>query len=73
MPQRPLGLVIVGLGLAVVVIGLVVWAGGLSWFGRLPGDLRIEHDNVRAYVPIVSMLLLSVVLSAIVWVIRRLF
>ncbi|MGO9653121.1 DUF2905 domain-containing protein, partial [Mycobacterium sp.] len=34
-----------------------------SWFGRLPGDIRVERDNVRVYIPVVSMLLVSVAAS----------
>jgi hypothetical protein len=66
------GPLLVGLGVALVLVGLVVWSGGLAWFGRLPGDIRIERDSVRVYVPLVSMLVLSVVLSLVVYVIRRL-
>jgi di/tricarboxylate transporter len=54
-------LIVAGLGLA--LIGLLVWSGALTWFGRLPGDIRIERENTRVYIPIVSMLVLSVVLS----------
>lgn len=70
-PTRPAGLLIVVAGLALAVIGLLVYSGALSWFGRLPGDIRIERDSVRIYVPITSMVLVSVVLSAIAWVVRR--
>jgi hypothetical protein len=56
-----------------VVVGLLVWSGALGWFGRLPGDIRIERDSVRVYVPLVSMLLVSVGLSLILYLIRRLF
>jgi hypothetical protein len=71
--QPSVGLAVVGLGLAIIVIGLLIWAGGLSWFGRLPGDIRIEREHVRVYIPIVSMLLVSVVLSVIAGVVGRLF
>jgi uncharacterized membrane protein YidH (DUF202 family) len=73
MPTRPLGLLIVGLGVAAIVVGLLVWAGWLSWFGRLPGDIRIERDNVRVYFPIVSMILVSIVLSLLLSLLRRFF
>lgn len=62
---------LVGLGLFVALIGLVVWTGALNWFGRLPGDIRYEGQSTRVYVPLVSMLLVSVVLSAISYVVRR--
>jgi hypothetical protein len=64
-------LIVVGLGIAVV--GLLVWSGGLSWFGRLPGDIRIERETVHVYIPLVSMLLVSVVLSLLTYLINRLF
>jgi membrane protein implicated in regulation of membrane protease activity len=62
-------LVILGVGL--VVAGLLVWTGALSWFGRLPGDIRWEGERGRVYVPIVSMLLVSVVLSVLLWIFQR--
>ena len=70
-PPEGAGPLLVGLGLVLVVVGLLVWSGGLGWFGRLPGDIRIERDQVRIYVPIVSMLLVSLVLSGILYLVRR--
>jgi len=70
-PVSP-GPLLVGLGVVLILLGLLVWSGGLSWFGRLPGDIRIERDSVRVYVPLVSMLVVSVVLSLVMYVIRRL-
>jgi hypothetical protein len=54
------------------VIGLLVWSGALSWFGRLPGDIRIERESVHIYIPLVSMLLVSAALSLLLYLIRRL-
>jgi uncharacterized membrane protein len=71
MDARSLGLVIVVVGIAVVVIGLLTASGALSWFGRLPGDIRVEGERTRIYVPIVSMLLVSVVLSLLLAIFRR--
>ena len=74
MPTSPSpGPLIVALGVLLIVVGLLVWSGGLSWFGRLPGDIRIERESVRVYVPITSMLLLSLALSVIGYVVRRFF
>jgi hypothetical protein len=73
MPSRGLGLLLVGLGVAAILVGLLVWAGWLSWFGRLPGDIRIERENVRFYFPITSMILISIVLSLFMALLRRFF
>jgi hypothetical protein len=67
-----LGLLVVAIGLAVVALGILIAAGALSWFGRLPGDIRIEGDNVRIYVPLASMLLVSMVLSLALALLARL-
>ncbi len=73
MGSRSLGPLLVGIGVAAVVVGLLVWAGWLSWFGRLPGDVRIERDNLRVYFPIVSMILISLLLTLILNLLRRFF
>jgi Protein of unknown function (DUF2905) len=65
------GPVLIIAGLVIVVIGLGVWSGALSWFGRLPGDIRIEREGMRIYIPLVSMLLLSVLLSLILYLFKR--
>ncbi len=69
--MRP-GTLLAVIGGVVIVLGLLTNFGALSWFGHLPGDIRIERENVRVYVPIVSMLLVSIVLSVILGVVRRL-
>lgn len=71
MVSREIGPWLVGLGVLLVVVGATAWAGGLSWFGRLPGDLRIESGNTRVYLPITTMILVSVLASVILAIIRR--
>jgi hypothetical protein len=71
--SRSTGLLIVVAGVALVLVGAGVWAGGFGWFGRLPGDLRIERGATRVYVPITSMLLVSVLLSGLLHLVRRFF
>jgi hypothetical protein len=73
MNMQQSGPLILAAGVVLVVVGLIAWWGGLSWFGRLPGDIRIERENARVYVPVVSMLLVSVAASAILWLVRRFF
>jgi len=62
-------------GAAVAVLGLLVWSGAgfswLRWFGRLPGDVRIERESVRFYFPITSMILVSLLLTLILNLLRR--
>ena len=52
--------------------GLIA-AGGLSWFGRLPGDIRWSGGSTRVYVPITTMILLSLGLSVVSYLLRRFF
>jgi hypothetical protein len=71
--ERNVGPFVVLAGILIVVLGVLVWAGGLSWFGRLPGDIRIERGNVRIYIPLISMLLISVVATILLSILRYLF
>jgi DUF2905 family protein len=63
---------------ALIFIGLALLAAGLVWpwlsklgLGRLPGDIRIETENGAFYFPVVTCLVISVVLSLILWLINR--
>ena len=71
MERSPVGLLLIAAGVALVVVGLLAWAGALSWFGRLPGDIRIERTNARFYAPITSMILISVGASVVLYLVRR--
>jgi len=59
---------LIGIGLTILVIGLALryapWL--LHWFGRLPGDINVQRDNARIFVPITSMIVISVVVSIII-------
>ncbi|GEM84629.1 DUF2905 domain-containing protein [Meiothermus hypogaeus] len=69
------GRFLLGLGLLLVALGLVwLYAPGLlSWFGRLPGDIRIEREGFRFYLPLTSMVLVSVGLSLLFNLLLRWF
>jgi len=61
-----------------VVVGLLLVALGLLWpiidkigLGRLPGDIMIERGNFRLYIPLATSLLVSVILSVILWIANR--
>jgi hypothetical protein len=70
--DRSWGPTLVAFGILLVVVGLLTWGGALSWLGRLPGDLRFGNENMRVYIPITSMLLVSLVVSIVVSVLLRL-
>jgi hypothetical protein len=71
MTSSPVGSVLITLGIGLVVVGLLVSLGGFGWFGRLPGDIRIERDTVRLYIPFASMIVISIVLNLVFYLIRR--
>lgn len=73
MGSRGLGLLLAGLGVAAVVVGLVIASGVLSWFGRLPGDIHIRGEHSQLYIPLASMIVVSVALTLLLNVIRRFF
>ena len=73
MSSSPVGSVLITLGIGLVVVGLLVSLGGFGWFGRLPGDIRIERDTVRVYIPFASMIVISIVLNLVFYLIRRFF
>ncbi|MBD3221689.1 DUF2905 family protein [bacterium] len=71
MESSQVGRLLVLLGMIVVMVGLLVWSGALNWFGRLPGDVRIEKPGHRVYIPWVSLLAVSIGFNLLVWLLRR--
>ena len=71
---RDLGVALIAIGLVAVLVGTLAVLGWLGWFGHLPGDLRFERDGgrVRVYAPLASMLVVSLVLTLLFAVVRRL-
>jgi hypothetical protein len=65
-------MLLVGAGGALIVLGLLAWSGALAWLGRLPGDLRVERPGFRLFVPITTMVLVSLLLTAVLAIVRRL-
>jgi hypothetical protein len=59
------------LGVLLLLVGLLwPWLGKLP-FGRLPGDISVQRDNFHLYIPITSMLIVSAVISLLLWFWRR--
>jgi DUF2905 family protein len=73
MGGRSAGPLVVLVGLGIVALGLLMWSGALGWFGRLPGDVRVERDGLRIFFPLTSMILLSLALTLLSYLIRRFF
>jgi uncharacterized protein HemY len=71
--NRETGLYLLLVGGVIVVAGILVYFfhDKMGWIGRLPGDIRIEKENVRVYIPITTMLLFSAVLSLVLYLIRK--
>jgi hypothetical protein len=72
MSHQQIGLLIIAIGVGIVLLGALVWLGGLSWFGRLPGDIRIQGQSGTVFIPVSSMIVISVVLSVSVNLLLRL-
>lgn len=68
-----------GVGRMLIIAGLVLLAAGLvvsllprfPWLGRLPGDILIRRENFSFFMPITTSLLLSLVVSLLIWLFRR--
>jgi len=69
-----------GLGRPLIIMGLVLVAAGLvisyspklpTWIGRLPGDINIKRDNFSFHFPLATCLLISAIISFIMWLFRR--
>jgi hypothetical protein len=65
-------------GRMLIILGIVLVVLGMLWpliarlgLGRLPGDIVIERENFRLYIPIVTSLIVSIVLSVLLWLINR--
>lgn len=69
------GKILVIAGVVLVIAGLIIWFLGdkLNWLGNLPGDIRIERENIRFYFPVTTMIVVSVILSLLLWLLRKLF
>jgi hypothetical protein len=69
-----------GLGRPLIILGLVLVVAGLivsfsprlpTWLGRLPGDINIKRDNFSFHFPLMTCLLISAILSFVMWLTRR--
>jgi hypothetical protein len=69
---EPLGRVLIVGGVVLAVVGLVlVLSPNIPFLGRLPGDIRIENENVRVFIPLGTMLVLSLIATVVLNLIGR--
>lgn len=67
------GKILIIIGILITLAGVVILLAGnkMHWLGHLPGDIRIETDNVKFYFPITTMIIISIILSGILAIIRK--
>lgn len=70
MPGLGKGLIVAGVLLVLLGV-LISLAGKLPWLGRLPGDILIKRENFSFYMPLATSLLLSLLVSLLLWLFRR--
>ena len=59
-------------GLVLAVVGLLLWTGaGKGWLGKLPGDINYTKGNFSFHFPLVTCILLSLLLTIILWLFRK--
>jgi hypothetical protein len=69
------GKYILVVGLVIVFIGIIIYFfhDYFRWIGRLPGDIRIEKNNFRFYFPLATMIIVSLVLTILINIFKKLF
>jgi hypothetical protein len=71
-----LGKILIGFGIVVVVLGGILWlaahfTGKVPWLGRLPGDIYVERGNWEFYFPLGTSIVVSIMLSLLLWLFSR--
>ena len=69
--MNDLSRVLIILGVILVVVGLLVPYFGKLGLGRLPGDIAVEKENVRFYFPLTTSIIISLVVTLLIWLFRR--
>ena len=70
--MNDVGKLLVVVGIIIAGIGVMLWLGiGRGWLGRLPGDVHYSRGNFSFYFPIVTCLVISMILTLLMWIFRR--
>ena len=68
---QPPGRLLIVAGLVLAGLGLLLSLGGrIPGLGRLPGDIAVERGNVRLYIPLATSILLSLIVTGVLWLLR---
>jgi hypothetical protein len=70
MPSLGKSLIVLGLIIAAIGV-LLTLAGRIPWLGRLPGDIYVKRENFTFYFPLATSIIISIVLSFILWLLRK--
>jgi len=70
-----IGKYLIIIGLFIVIIGVLLYLLGdrMNWIGRLPGDIKIEKENIRIFIPLTTMILLSILITLILNFFKKFF
>ena len=70
--MNELGKMLFFLGVVLAMVGLMLWAGiGKGWLGRLPGDIHYSRGNFSFYFPFVTCIFVSLLLTFLLWLLRK--
>lgn len=69
--MHPFAKILVGTGVLLIVVGLLWPVISRLGLGRLPGDIAVERENFKFYFPVATSILLSVVLSVVLYLVRK--
>ena len=71
--MNDVGKILVVIGLGIAGLGALIWLAGKIGLplGRLPGDIRIDRDNFKFYFPLTTCILISLVLTLVMWLLRK--
>lgn len=71
--MQQIGKIIIVIGIFLIILGFIfyIFSDKLQWFGNLPGDIKIKKEHFTFYAPITSMILISIVISFIIWIIGK--
>ena len=65
-----LGKNLIMMGIVLIILGIIITLGAKLGLGKLPGDIAVERENFRFYFPVVTCIVISIVLTGIMWLVR---